>query len=60
MENKTKTILLVEDDSVVALLETQLLKKEGYNIINSRNGELAISLSGLKENRPHTYGYRPG
>jgi hypothetical protein len=22
----------------------QLLKKEGYNIINARNGELAISL----------------
>lgn len=44
MENKTKTILLVEDDPVVALLETQLLKKEGYNIINARNGELAISL----------------
>ncbi len=44
MENKAKTILLVEDDPVVALLETQLLKKEGYNIINARNGELAISL----------------
>jgi CheY-like chemotaxis protein len=35
LENKTKTILLVEDDAVVAVLETPLLKKEGYNIINA-------------------------
>jgi hypothetical protein len=29
LDNKTKTLLLVEDDPVVALLETQLLKKGG-------------------------------
>ncbi len=42
--NESKTLLLVEDDTIVSLLETQQLRKEGYNIINARSGEAAVSL----------------
>lgn len=43
-DKKPKTILIVEDEAVVALLETQQLKKEGYKVIHVLNGEKAIDL----------------
>jgi len=44
LDNQSKTLLLVEDDSVVAMLETELLRREGYNVINAAAGEQAISM----------------
>ncbi len=40
--NKNKTILLVEDEHIIAMVEMQLLKKEGYHVIHVSNGEAAI------------------
>lgn len=42
--NESKTLLLVEDDAIVSVLETQQLRKEGYNIINAGSGETAVSM----------------
>lgn len=39
---KSKTILLVEDDAMIAVAETMKLKKYGYNIIHVPNGQKAI------------------
>ena len=41
-EIKQKTILLVEDDAITALMETSDLEKEGYRVIYAPNGEKAI------------------
>ena len=41
-DNKPKTILLVEDDAMIAVVETLKLKKYGYNIIHTLNGQKAI------------------
>lgn len=41
--NKTqKKILLVEDDVIIALSESEILKDSGYEIINAYNGQEAI------------------
>ena len=40
--NKQKTILLVEDDAMIAVVETIKLKKYGYNVLHVLNGEKAI------------------
>jgi len=42
-ENK-KTILLVEDEAIIALIEKSLLEKYGYSIIIANSGEKAIEL----------------
>ncbi|MFZ1280569.1 MAG: response regulator, partial [Ignavibacteriaceae bacterium] len=41
-DDKLKTILLVEDDAMIAVVETLKLKKYGYNIIHAINGQMAI------------------
>jgi len=38
----TKTILLVEDEAVIAMSEAALLEKEGYSVIVSYNGKDAV------------------
>ncbi|MCX6168068.1 MAG: PAS domain S-box protein [Ignavibacteriales bacterium] len=43
MKNK-KTILLVEDEELLAMTETRWLKKAGYDVINVFNGEQAIAI----------------
>ena len=40
-----KTILLVEDDPMIAVLETIKLKKYGYNIIHALNGKKALEVA---------------
>ncbi|HRN26371.1 MAG: PAS domain S-box protein [Ignavibacteriaceae bacterium] len=40
-----KTILLVEDNAIIALAETNLIKKNGYDVIVAHNGEEAIRLT---------------
>ncbi len=44
LQRKNKTILLVEDEVIIAMMETQQLKKEGYDLIHAINGEEAISI----------------
>ena len=40
----TKTILLVEDEVIIALMEIKQLEKEGYNVIHVEDGLQAIEL----------------
>jgi CheY-like chemotaxis protein len=40
-ENK-KTILLVEDEIIIAMLETQQLEEKGYIVHHVNNGEVAV------------------
>jgi PAS domain S-box-containing protein len=39
-----KTILLVEDEAIVAMAEAQQLEKEGYSVIQALSGEKAIDI----------------
>lgn len=39
-----KKILLVEDEEIVALLETNWLTNEGYEVLNASSGEEAVNL----------------
>ena len=48
MEIKSKQILLVEDEAIIALLETNWLKNEGYIVYQAVNGEEAVKF--YKEN----------
>jgi len=43
-EMKIMSILLVEDDLIVALIEKNILEKSGYNVRIARSGEEAISI----------------
>ena len=38
----SKTLLLVEDEAVIALSEKRILEKEGYQVLHVMNGEAAI------------------
>ena len=38
-----KTILLVEDDGIIAMEETMVLREHGYNVIEASSGEEAVS-----------------
>src|SRR6056297_461888 len=38
----SKKILLVEDEAIIAMNETQMLKKHGYEVVTVYNGEEAI------------------
>lgn len=42
MENTVKTILLVEDEVLLAMSEMHQLKKEGYSVIHVDSGEKAV------------------
>lgn len=42
---KQKTILLVEDEVIIALLETKQLRKEGYKVIHTTDGEKAVQIA---------------
>ncbi|MBP9888419.1 MAG: GAF domain-containing protein [Leptospiraceae bacterium] len=44
MNNNQKTILLVEDDAILALSEMRQLKKEGYEVLHSDSGENSIQV----------------
>ncbi|TVR75536.1 MAG: PAS domain S-box protein, partial [Spirochaetaceae bacterium] len=41
---KGKTILLVEDDPIIALAERKILERQGYTVITARTGEDAIEV----------------
>ena len=44
METSAKTILLVEDEALIALSETRELNQVGYKVIHSLTGESAIAI----------------
>jgi len=44
MQEKTKTILLVEDENITAALEIKSLEREGYHVMRAESGEAAIEL----------------
>lgn len=44
MEENIKRILLVEDEPVIALLETQQLRNEGYAVTHVNSGEQAVHM----------------
>jgi DNA-binding response OmpR family regulator len=50
MANEGTTILLAEDDVILAELYTDRLKQEGFNVVHANNGEDALKLVG--ENSP--------
>jgi PAS domain S-box-containing protein len=46
---KPKTILLVEDEALIAMSEAGLLQERGYNVITARNADEAIDLAHNRE-----------
>ena len=40
----TKTILLVEDERIIAMAKTQTIERFGYNVITAHTGEQAVEL----------------
>jgi len=44
MGRPAKTILLVEDEAIIALDEIKFLNEEGYNVIHALSGEEAITI----------------
>ncbi|PKL17166.1 MAG: hypothetical protein CVV49_12600 [Spirochaetae bacterium HGW-Spirochaetae-5] len=42
---KQKTILLVEDEVIIAMLEIKQLKREGYKVIHTTTGEKAVIIA---------------
>ncbi|MEI6315202.1 MAG: PAS domain S-box protein, partial [Syntrophus sp. (in: bacteria)] len=43
-QENQKTILLVEDEAVIAMIEEQTLKRHGFNVIVAPSGEKAIDI----------------
>lgn len=44
MATAQQTVLLVEDEAVIAMLEVKQLEKRGYRVLHALNGERAIEL----------------
>jgi len=44
ISGNAKTILLVEDEAVITVLEVIILKRNGYHVITANSGELAIEI----------------
>jgi len=51
LEKIAKTILLVEDEVIIALLEKSWLVSEGYNVIHAHTGESAIDIVNSDEHQ---------
>ncbi len=45
MRNSKKRILLVEDESLIALAEKMVLERSGFEVITARSGEEAVNLT---------------
>lgn len=46
MASPAKTILLVEDEAIIALAEKAQLEKVGYRVLHALSGEMAIQMAG--------------
>ncbi len=44
MRSNRKTILLVEDEALIAVMESEQLEDEGYNVIQTLSGEKAVDI----------------
>lgn len=44
-ENHDRTILLVEDEAIIALNEKMILERHGYSVVTATTGELAVELA---------------
>ncbi|MEI7810922.1 MAG: PAS domain S-box protein [Ignavibacteria bacterium] len=44
MEHTSKTILLVEDEAILAYMEMRWLTDEGFNVLHALTGEIAVSM----------------
>ncbi len=44
LETEKKTILLVEDEAILAFIKKQQLEKEGYTVLSALSGEKALAL----------------
>ncbi|MFW6253040.1 MAG: PAS domain S-box protein [bacterium] len=42
-ENRAKTILLVEDEAIIAISEDRMLRRHGYEVVTASSGEAAIA-----------------
>ena len=40
-----KTILLVEDEALIALAERKLLERSGYHVLTAKTGEAAVEIT---------------
>jgi len=40
----TKTVLLVEDEAIISIITTKLIKKAGYDVVTANSGEKAVEL----------------
>jgi len=49
----SETVLVVEDDGAVRKLATQMLKKQGYRVLEASNGEEALGLYGVRKEPIH-------
>ena len=45
VDNRTRTILLVEDEAIIALSEKMVLESHGYRVVTSSTGEHAVELA---------------
>lgn len=53
MNNDIHTLLLIEDDPIIALTETIFLEKEGFKVIHASSGENAIEYLNSNSNTIH-------
>ena len=44
LQDRKKTILLVEDEAVIAMAETRVLQKHGFQVLTASSGESAIEV----------------
>ena len=44
LQDRQKTILLVEDEAVIAMAETRVLQKHGFQVLTASSGESAIEV----------------
>ena len=46
MSNSSKTILLVEDEAIIAVIHRKILSRYGFNVITAVTGEKAVEIAG--------------
>ena len=49
MKDKNKTILIVEDEAIIALAQAETIKQFGYEVVTVDSGEQAVELAGKNE-----------